>query len=163
MKKITIETLDDWKTFAGDVSSLISLNKTEWEKRYAVYAEKILKKWDAIMTMRRRFRERKSLHVYTSIYRVYKEATKTQIDYDLRFHGQSVATLRVSNDTVSLIETSDQCKKLNEHFEPEEPEIGYKLKKRLSDKKDSETGEKTEVPWKSDAATEFGKYYAKFG
>ena len=121
---------NEWQGIAEYVSTLLEDNQ-EWIDRYAGYAKVITDKEDDIMEMRRCFYQRKPLYVYSTISDATNAKTKrkNKIEYDLRFHGQSIASIIVENTEVSLIETEEQHKNTESHF-------GFKYEKLHSGKTD---------------------------
>ena len=88
------------------------LMNQEWEDRYFQYADKIIKNKQRIQDARKSFHQVRPLYVYSRI----SEATKGGgvVEYDLRFCGQSVASLKIKNQEVT-ISTKDKDEK-NEKF-----------------------------------------------
>ena len=88
------------------------LENQEWEKRYFDYAKKIEKNNEKIKNARQSFYQVSPLYVYSRI----SEATKggSVVEYDLRFCGQSVASLKIRNQEV-IISTKEKDKN-NESF-----------------------------------------------
>jgi hypothetical protein len=77
----------------------ILLNKnTGWGARFADYAKKILENQDKYKKGCKQFRVRKPLTVYTSV----GLAKEPRLKYDLRFAGQSVATINVKDERVTI-------------------------------------------------------------
>jgi len=90
----------------------------DWENRYNGYAKEIIGKKPILERVQNCFRQWSPLCVYSKISDITGAATKrkVRIDYDLRFHGQSVATIMVENGNVFLMETKEQRANTNEHF-----------------------------------------------
>jgi hypothetical protein len=91
----------DYEKTVSTVKSLLEANK-EWEDRYSSYTDQIKKKSIKLKKGRSLFHEWKPLFVYTSI-----STTKGKIEYDLRFLGQSVATIKINKDNKILITSKD--------------------------------------------------------
>lgn len=108
----------------------------EWIKRYADYAEAIEANLPLIGRVRQSMREWKPLYLYLSIGSV-KDARK-KVAFDVRYRGQSVATL--NGDGVGLrLSTKGKYDKNREHF-------GCSL--QLDD-----------VPWRSAEASAFRSFF----
>ncbi|MDH6312262.1 hypothetical protein M2137_001032 [Parabacteroides sp. PFB2-10] len=80
-----------------EVQKKLSEN-TEWITRYKEYATQLKedKKGTKYNECRKRFRVAKPLYVYTNV----SKAKSSTCDYDLRFGGQSVGTIKVRKDDV---------------------------------------------------------------
>ena len=133
---------NEWENSAKLVSELLETN-VEWKDRFSEYAKEITDRMEKIKGMRKCFNQRKPLYVYSRIGAV-KDAKikhKGKIVYDLRFHGQSVATIEVENEEVYLSETEEQHKKAEDYF-------GFKYAKLP-----------TKTPWAGSEAAEFRKSF----
>ena len=95
----TVETVND----------LLAKNE-EWILRYKNYSTKIIDNQQKYIEGRRKFRVRSPLFLYTSINNLLK---KNSLKYDLRFSGQSVATIQVKNNDVFI--TTDKKANSNEN------------------------------------------------
>ena len=95
----TVETVND----------LLAKNE-EWILRYKNYSTKIIDNQQKYIEGRRNFRVRSPLFLYTSINNLLK---KNSLKYDLRFSGQSVATIQVKNNDVFI--TTDKKANSNEN------------------------------------------------
>jgi hypothetical protein len=73
----------------------------EWINRYEGYAKDILANQKAIEAVRKSFHEWKPLYIYSSISGV--KNAKNIVAFDLRYRGQSVATIKHDNDTLKLV------------------------------------------------------------
>jgi hypothetical protein len=102
------------------VKDLLKTNIEEWEDRYSSYASEIKKRKQAFNKGRTEFHQWKPLYVYTSV----SGAKGAKLEYDLRFLGQSVATLKIKDDGKVLITSKD---KRNEKY------FGIKTKLKGSD------------------------------
>ena len=88
------------------------LKNKEWEQRYSEYAEEIIKNKDKIQKARKSFYQVSPLYVYSRI----SEATKkgSVVEYDLRFCGQSVASLKIRKQEITI--STKEKDKNNELF-----------------------------------------------
>ena len=75
---------------------------TEWIERYAGYASEIQNTQDSIKNVRSCFYERGPLYVYSSISKA-KNANNNFVIFDLRYRGQSVATIKFHKNSLELI------------------------------------------------------------
>lgn len=87
-----------------EAQELLSRN-SEWEGRYKNYADNLLANINFIQLMRRSFYQFSPLHFYIST--TYAKKAKTKLQLDIRYRGQSVATLTASQNEI-LISTKDQ-------------------------------------------------------
>ena len=88
------------------VNELLTKNN-EWEERFADYAAQITKNKTAYIEGAKKFRVNPPLYRYTSVSKVSgKNAT-----FDIRFCGQSVATVHVENEDVKITAKYDNNKK----------------------------------------------------
>jgi hypothetical protein len=100
----------DYQETVNAVNDLLTSNG-EWEERYAGYTKKISKNKNSYEADRKKFHEWLPLYVYTN---VGKLLVGTH-EYDLRFFGQSVATIKVSGKEV-LISTEGKEKSNLKYF-----------------------------------------------
>ncbi len=89
------------------------LQKQEWVKRYADYADLLIKNGDFIRACRKRSREFPPLYFYIST--TYAKNAKLKLKLDLRYRGQTVAVLNVNDEDVT-ISTDGYEKKNKNHF-----------------------------------------------
>jgi len=102
--------MNDFKQTIDQVRTLLKENN-EWEKRYVDYAAKLLPNIEIIKVRKKgSFHQWAPLYLYTSISR-----TKGNMSFDVRFQGQSVATINVKDDSV-LISTKGFERNNLEHF-----------------------------------------------
>lgn len=71
------------------------ISNTEWDARYARYAEKVKKNLDDYEITRNKFRAIKPFSAYTSI-----SKAMNGLEYDIRFKGQSLGCVRVKENNV---------------------------------------------------------------
>lgn len=100
----------DYKETVNEVNNLLTSNE-EWVERYAGYTKKINKNKSGYEADRKKFREWLPLYVYTNVGKLLVGSH----EYDLRFFGQSVATIKVSGDTV-LISTKGKEDSNSKYF-----------------------------------------------
>lgn len=98
------------------VSKLLS-NNTEWVNRFKGYAKDIKSNGNNHINGRKKFNIPKPFNLYTKISELKKKNT---LYYDLRFLGQSVATLKVDKGIVT-ISTKDKNKSNLKHFNINNP------------------------------------------
>ena len=84
------------------------LSNSEWKNRYNVYAENLLANIDIIKSNRSRFNEFPPLYFYISTTKA--KNAKKKLLLDVRYRGQSVATLKANknNITISTKEKNDK-------------------------------------------------------
>lgn len=82
-----------------ETQKLLSDNE-EWKKRYNKYAVKTLGNIDFIKEQRKKFNEFKPLHLYISLTNAY--TSKNSLKLDVRYRGQTVASLTAKNNDVRL-------------------------------------------------------------
>lgn len=87
-----------------EAQDLLSKN-SEWKNRYKGYAENLLGNWDFIELNRKGFKEFPPLYFYIST--TNAKNAKTKLILDVRYRGQSVATLKVNQDDI-IISTKEQ-------------------------------------------------------
>lgn len=88
------------------------LTNEEWILRYKNYSTKIIANQQKYIEGRRKFHVRPPLFLYTSINNLLR---KNSLKYDLRFLGQSVATIQVKNNDV-IITTGNKAKSNEKYF-----------------------------------------------
>lgn len=86
----------NYSEIVKDVNEMLT-KKPEWEQRYAKYAQIIQKNESIYKEGKTRFQPKSPLYRYTSYSKV-----KGNIEYDIRFCGQSVATVTSQNDGISI-------------------------------------------------------------
>lgn len=118
-----------------DDTNKLLLDNTEWKNRYDGYLSKINDPLNKNLEYRKSFRVRKPFVAYTNISTV----SNGKREYDLRFKGQSVATITVDKDYKVCISTIFKDK--NEKY------FGIDIK----------LGE--EAKWKSEKAKRFRKAF----
>lgn len=101
----------DYQSVVDEVINTL-LENNEWEDRFATYAKDILKNGDKYTQKRKRFRVLAPLFAYTSVSKI--KGTDT---YDLRFLGQSIATVSVNRNNMVYISTTGKDKSNREYFE----------------------------------------------
>jgi hypothetical protein len=124
-----------------EAQELLSENKTEWLVRYTKYASDILLNIDneyIIKKYKKQFNEFPPLLFYISTTRA-KENIKNRLFLDIRYGGQSVATLKITSNDVT-ISTKDKDEKNLENFN---------CNIELPDN----------TPWRTTEATNFRKYF----
>ena len=94
--------IDVYKGVVNHVQQLLEKNK-EWRDRYAGYADALSTKAKDIQAAAKKFHVPAPFHLYLSV-SMAKKCTKDKAFFELRFHGRSVATLKVSlkDDEVQL-------------------------------------------------------------
>lgn len=90
----------DFTNTIKEAQELVLKNKAEWENRYQGYADKILANSEVIKSLRRSFHESPSLSCYITT-STAKQA-KNSLSLDVRYLGQSVATLKIDNKNVAI-------------------------------------------------------------
>jgi len=85
---------------------------SEWQERYAGYAEEILDSITTIKDVRSSFREWSPLRVYLNITSAKK--AKNCVNFELRYLGQTVAKLIAKRDKKHKLSTKDSKNKLKE-------------------------------------------------
>lgn len=90
-----------------EVQKLLSEN-TEWVERYKTYAEKMKENRNFLEEYRKKFYESRPLHFYITTTNA-KNAKKLILD--VRYRGQSVATLTANKDNISISTYSIKDKK----------------------------------------------------
>jgi len=74
-------------------------DEKEWVSRYRGYSEKIIGNQQKYEEGKKKFRVNPPLYLYTCIGNLIKNSS---LQYDLRFLGQSIATIKVKNNTVYI-------------------------------------------------------------
>lgn len=115
---------------------VIRKSKEEWEKRYDQYANEFIKNEGTIRELSRKFREYPPLRFYISTSNV-KDAKKS-LSLDIRYRGQSIATLTAKDDNVTISTKGKEDNNLK-HFE---------FPKKLDN-----------VNWNSEEAQDFRKFF----
>ena len=94
------------KEFEATIAEALGLlaKNPEWEARYAGYAKVLLNRAPAIANRKKLFREFPPLRFYLRISDIKKAASYTP--FDVRYRGQSVASMRVYDDRVLIDKTS---------------------------------------------------------
>ena len=72
-------------------------NNTKWASRYQGYARNIEKRESFIFGKRQGFRVKMPLYVYSTISKINK-STQNNVVFDLRYEGQSVASIQILNN-----------------------------------------------------------------
>jgi len=86
-------------TIIKGVQGLLSLN-SEWKKRYNGYANKLLANINVIQSNRRKFNEFPPLAFYIST--TSAKNAKSKLILDVRYRGQSVATLKANPNDITI-------------------------------------------------------------
>jgi len=118
-----------------DTQAALRENRQAWEKDWAKYASGILRNTASLNTKSSKFHEWVPLHTYLTTTNAY--GNPNTINFDLRYHGQNVATL-ICNDSGTRISTKDY-NQTNMHF-------GCEIKL-------------DGVPWNSPAARDFRAFF----
>jgi hypothetical protein len=92
--------MEKFQAIITRAKNLLDLNK-EWERRYENYATGILNNIEKIKKNKKRFYEASPLYLYMN---VGQAKCKASI-FSLRYLGQNVAVLRISDDKISLDST----------------------------------------------------------
>lgn len=90
----------DFTDTIKEAQSLILKDKAEWKTRYQEYAKKILGNNDVIKSLRSKFREFSTLYCYISTSKAI--VAKKNLSLDVRYMGQSVATLKINQNNVTI-------------------------------------------------------------
>lgn len=130
------------KDAIDEAQKLLLENKDKWVPRYKGYAEEINKKKTNIKYLRQTFREWEPLSFYISTTNIKK--TKKSLFLDVRYKGQSVATLKATQNSITLSTKSNKDVKNNTNLRD------FNCSIRLNDDK-----------WLDDKAAEFRKYFSK--
>jgi len=105
----------DYSKIVKKVNELLTENN-EWKQRYAGYAQDILNKENIYKKGKTKFRPKSPLYCYTSVSKV-----TGNIEYDIRFCGQSVATAKIINDDIFISTNKDKDKSNKEYFDIGKP------------------------------------------
>lgn len=84
----------NYQEFANQIQADILNNKNEWYEKYFCYAIKLIDNEQNIRERRKEFRKWGPLQVYTTIGSVIKNSS----NFDIRYLGQSVATISVTEN-----------------------------------------------------------------
>jgi len=119
-------------------------DKNEWIKRYAGYANKILKNKKSILAVRKMFREVLPLYIYSSLGRAADVDVKEDEDddiigknvtFDVRYKGQRVAIIKYKNDDLYICPEENTETWYDKKFDKE---FLWSNKKDKSDKRGEE-------------------------
>lgn len=94
-----------------ETQDLLSTN-SEWKNRYKVYAENLIANIDVIKSNRNRFNEFPPLYFYIST--TNAKNAKTKLLLDIRYRGQSVATLKVNQNDITISTKKQDDKNLRD-------------------------------------------------
>jgi hypothetical protein len=112
-------------------------NNPEWKNRYKGYADNLLANIDVIKSNRSsRFNEFKPLYFYIST--TNAKNAKTKLILDVRYRGQSVATLKANNNSITISTQQQDNNNLRDF------NCDIKLK---------------DIPWQETEASEFRKFF----
>lgn len=131
--------MDEFKSVIENTQRLL-LNNTEWIERYGKYAKSIISNIKSIKNKKEKFNQWAPLYLYMSI----SEAKGDASTFNLRYLGQTVASLNISQNNVVILNTSGFSGKNIRDF-------GCKV----------HTGQEG-VDWNSDKAAEFRKHFSKY-
>jgi hypothetical protein len=115
----------NYKEIVNEINILLSDNILEWERRYDGYLKLIKEKEEIYRS--KKFRVIYPLSLYTSISRI------ENFEYDIRFCGQSIATVTVNDDVLVSTKGKDPNNKKYFHVD-----ISLENKKTWRDRKASE-------------------------
>ncbi len=116
----------------------ILFENTEWKERFSGYAEKLLANKDVIKSNRRKFNQFKPLYFYITTSRA--QNAKSKLVLDIRYLGQSVATLTANKKSITI---STKGKEKNNY---RDFECDIKL---------------NNIDWRSSDARKFRKFFKK--
>jgi len=155
------KTFEDTTAF---VNELLDKNN-EWEKRYNGYTEKIKANKDRYKSGKLKFRIDSYFRLYTSISKFNGNGV---LNYDLRYHGQSVAKISVRNNEVFLDTNKSKAETNELHFgiktvPKDEKWSSYKSRKFRKEFKDCKIqhGRSKEHLIESEFLAEFSKSSSK--
>ncbi|HAL65807.1 MAG TPA: hypothetical protein DCP10_09595 [Bacteroidales bacterium] len=94
-----------------ETQDLLSTN-SEWKDRYKVYAENLIANIDVIKSNRNRFNEFPPLYFYIST--TNAKNAKTKLLLDIRYRGQSVATLKANQNDINISTKKQDDKNLRD-------------------------------------------------
>jgi hypothetical protein len=112
------------------------LDNSEWKNRYKGYADNLLENIDVIKSNRRRFNEFPPLYFYIST--TSANNAKTKLLLDVRYRGQSVATLKANKNSITISTKRQDDKNLRD----------FNCKIKLHD-----------IPWQETQVSEFRKFF----
>jgi hypothetical protein len=112
------------------------LNNSEWKNRYNGYADNLLANIDVIKSNRSRFNEFPPLYFYIST--TNANSAKTKLLLDVRYRGQSVATLKANKNSITISTKRQDDKNLRD----------FNCKIKLND-----------IPWQETQVSEFRKFF----
>jgi hypothetical protein len=112
------------------------LNNSEWKNRYKGYADNLLANIDVIKSNRRRFNEFPPLYFYIST--TNAKNAKTKLLLDVRYRGQSVATLKANKNSITISTKEQDDKNLRD----------FNCTIKLND-----------IPWQETQVSEFRKFF----
>lgn len=110
-------------------------NNPEWKNRYKGYADNLSANISIIKSNRRRFNEFKPLYFYIST--TNAKNAKTKLLLDVRYRGQSVATLKANKSGITITTKGKDYKNLRD----------FNCDIKLDD-----------IPWQEKEAREFRKF-----
>ena len=111
-------------------------NNPEWKNRYKGYADNLSANISIIKSNRRRFNEFKPLYFYIST--TNAKNAKTKLLLDVRYRGQSVATLKANKSGITITTKGKDYKNLRD----------FNCDIKLDD-----------IPWQEKEAREFRKFF----
>ena len=91
---------DELENIIKETQGLLLENKTEWEPRYRGYAQALHTNEDSITLNRRKFYEFAPFRYYISTSTA--KASKHNLKLDVRYRGQSVATMETTQNDVTI-------------------------------------------------------------
>lgn len=112
------------------------LKHSEWKNRYKGYADNLLANIDVIKSNRRGFYEFPPLYFYIST--TTAKNAKTKLLLDVRYRGQSVATLKANKNSITISTKEQDDKNLRD----------FSCTIKLND-----------IPWKEIQVREFRKFF----
>lgn len=112
------------------------LKNSEWKNRYKGYADNLLANIDVIKSNRSRFNEFPPLYFYIST--TTAKNAKTKLLLDVRYRGQSVATLKANKNSITISTKEQDDKNLRD----------FNCTIKLND-----------IPWKETQVSEFRKFF----
>jgi hypothetical protein len=93
-------------------AQILLSDNSEWEERYNVYAKNLLANIDIIKSNRSKFNEFPPLYFYIST--TNAKNAKSKLIIDVRYRGQSVATLKANNNGITISTKEQKCKNLRD-------------------------------------------------
>lgn len=109
------DMLKEYQSFAEQVQKLLR-SDTQWQSTYAGYARKLLENEDQMTIKRKTLGSQKALEplcCYTSIGAIKGDR---DFDFDLRFLGQSVGTIKVKNGIPLLTVSTEKAETSRSYF-----------------------------------------------